>query len=274
VASIEPQLYAAENMRFRAKSPDSLDAWGCVVQAMPSVWSWVAEDNKRSEALLLRAVALDPNYSRANSLLAYTYAARAHLGLVEPTQTLASSLQLAERALAQDNDDPWSHLAAGYIHMLARRLKPAIEALSEAIDRNPSFAQAHMLMGSTYAYSGESEEGLRFTAAATRLSPRDPIQAANLSTIGTCHFVAGRFAEAVDHQRRAVQLRPAFGTAWRSLAASAGLVGDLELASSALATAVRLQPNLSLDWVEKFHPIAQPRHRGLYIEGLRRAGLG
>jgi len=273
VASIEPQLYAAENLRFRTKSPDSLDAWGFVVQAMPSVWSWVAEDNKKGELLLLRAVKLDPNYSRANSLLAYIYAARAHLGLSEPTEALASALAMAQGALAQDIDDPWSHLAAGYIHMVARRFKPAIEALNEAVDRNPSFAHAHMIMGSTYAYYGASEEGLHHTAVATRLSPRDPIQAANLSTIGTCHFVAGRFADAVDFQRRAVQLRLGFGTAWRSLAASAGLVGDLELASSALASAVKLQPNLSLDWVQKYHPIVQPQHRNLYIQGLRRAGL-
>jgi TolB-like protein/class 3 adenylate cyclase len=88
VASIEPQLYAAENLRFRTKSPESLDAWGLVVQAMPSVWSWVAEDNKRGEALLVRAVELDPNYSRASSLLAYIYAARAHLGLADQPSRL------------------------------------------------------------------------------------------------------------------------------------------------------------------------------------------
>ena len=174
VASIEPQLYAAENLRFRTKSPDSLDAWGYVVQAMPSVWSWVAEDNKKGELLLLKAIALDANYSRANSLLAYIYAARAHLGLADPTDTLASSLAMAERALEQDNDDPWSHLAIGYIHMVARRFKPAIEALSEALDRNPNFAQAHMIMGSTYAYNGASEEGLNHTAIATRTQSARP----------------------------------------------------------------------------------------------------
>ena len=272
VASIEPQLYVAENLRFRTKSPEHLDAWACVVRAMPSVWSWVAEDNKNGEALLLRALELDPNYPRANCLLAYIYGARAHLGLAEPTATLAKALALAQRALDLDIDDPWAHLAVGYIHMVARRFKPAIEALGEALDRNPNFSQAHMIIGSSYAYNGMSEEGLRHTATAARLSPRDPIQAANLSTTGTCHFVAGRFAEAVDFQRRAVQLRPGFGTAWRSLAASAGLVGDSEIAAWALASARSLHPDLSLDWVEKYHPLVQP-HRGRYIEGLRQAGL-
>src|SRR5262245_14293362 len=31
VAAIEPQLYAAENLRLQSKPPESLDAWGCVV---------------------------------------------------------------------------------------------------------------------------------------------------------------------------------------------------------------------------------------------------
>ena len=127
-------------------------------------------------------------------------------------------------------------------------------------------------MSSTYGYNGVPEKGLLHSSTAARLSPRDPIQATNLSSTGTCHFVAGRFAEAVDYQRRAVELRPGFGTAWRSLAASAGLVGDRELASAALSSALALQPGLTLDWVEKHHPIAQP-YRGQYIEGLRRAGL-
>ena len=61
-----------------------------------------------------------------------------------------------------------------------------------------------------------------------------PFQPANLSNIGTCHFMAGRYAEAVEFQRRAVQLRPHFGTAWRSLAAAAGMAGDIAQAASAL----------------------------------------
>ena len=273
VASIEPQLYAAENLRFQTKSPDSLDAWGCVVRAMPYVWTWVAEDNAKGEALLQRAIALDPGYARAHALLAWVYGARAHLGLVEPSMALASALDIGQQALQQDQDDPWAHLAVGYIHMVSRRFKPAIDELSEAVARNPSFAHAFMVMGSTYAYNGMSEEGLRNTATAARLSPRDPIQAANVSTTGTCHFVAERYEEAVDYQRRAVEMRPGFGTAWRSLAATAGLIGDGDLASAALARARALHPGLSLDWVEKYQPLVHRRHREPYIRGLERAGL-
>ena len=130
-----------------------------------------------------------------------------------------------------------------------------------------------MILGSAYAYAGRSDDGLRQLELATRLSPRDHVQAAVLSTIGLCHFMAGRFAEAASFEQRAVQLRPHFGTAWRTFAASAGLSGKLDLAAQALAEAKRLQPGLSIEWVEKYHPIVRPEDRATYIEGLRMAGL-
>ena len=108
---------------------------------------------------------------------------------------------------------------------------------------------------------------------AARLSPRDFIQAAIFSTMGICHFTAGRFEVAADLERRAIQLRPAFGTAWRTYAATAALAGDTATATMALEEARRLQPNLSIAWIEEHHPIVKPEKRALYISGLRIAGL-
>ena len=130
-----------------------------------------------------------------------------------------------------------------------------------------------MLMSGTYGYGGMPNEGMHHIEIAMRLSPRDSFQPANLSNIGTCHFMAGRYSEAVEFQRRAVQLRPHFGTAWRSLAASAGMAGDIAQAASALSSALQLQPNLTLDWIETYHPIVRQEDRARYAEGLRRAGL-
>ncbi len=273
VWALEPQLYAAELQRLQKRPTESLDAWGCVVRAMPYVWAWAAQDTEAGLNLLKRAIEIDPDYARASSLLGWSYAARAHLGLLDSNETLAKARALGQRCIDQDPDDPWAHLVLGYVHMVARRPEPAINSLKAALDLNPNFALAHMILGSTYGYAGMSEDGLRQVALAGRLSPRDSIQAANLSVAGTCHFIAGRIAEAVEYQHRAVQLKPNFGTAWRSLAAVAGLSGDMALAATALAEAKRMQPGLSLEWIERFHPIVRDRDRTLYAEGLRRAGL-
>ena len=90
---------------------------------------------------------------------------------------------------------------------------------------------------------------------------------------GLCHLIARRYDEAIVAERRAVQLRPDFGPAWRTLTAAAGLAGNLELARQGLAECKRLQPNVTIAWVEKYYPMVRTENRSRYIDGLRRAGL-
>jgi TolB-like protein/Tfp pilus assembly protein PilF len=273
VAAIEPQIYAAEGLRLRSKPPESLDAWGCVVRAMPYIWTWVIQDEETGINLLKRAIELDPDYARARSLLAWAFATRVVSGKLEFEPGISDGLALAQRAIDLDPDDPWAHFAAGYVYSFSRRLGPAVEELNEALQRNPNFAFAHIILGVAYGYAGLAEDGLRQLEIARRLSPRDQTQAANLSVEGLCHLVAGRYSEAVSAERRAVQMRPNFGTAWRTLTAAAGLAGDLETARQGLVECKRLQPNVSISWIEKYHPLMRAEDRARYIEGLRRAGL-
>ncbi len=156
----------------------------------------------------------------------------------------------------------------------ARRFKPAVEELHEAIACNPSFTHAHDILALAYCYAGRPDECIAELAIAKRLNPRDQHQnAIILSITGLHHLMAKSFGEAVEFERRAVRALPSLGTAWRTLAAAAGLAGDAEIAASALAEAKRVQPSLSLEWVEKYHPIVRAEDRTIYLEGLRKAGL-
>jgi len=274
VAAIEPQLYAAENLRLQSKPPESLDAWGCVVRAMPFIWTWVSQNDDTGLNLLNRAIELDPAYPRARSLLAWTFATRVLLGNMDFERGISEALMLAQRAIDLDPEDPWAHLAAGYVFTFSRRFGPAVEELNEALQRNPSFAFVRIIMAVAHGYAGLAEEGYRQLEIATRLSPRDHTQAASLSVEGLCHLVAYRYEDAVTAERRAVQLRPDFGPAWRTLTAAAGLAGDIELARKGLAECKRLQPNVSTAWIEKYHPLIRAEDRARYIDGLRRAGMG
>lgn len=274
IAEIEPRLFAAEHQRFQSRSSYNLDAWGFVMKAMPYVWTWGTEkDIEIAQMLLSKATDIDPDYPRANSLLAWTSAARVQLGWDDRADILQSAVVMAQRAIQHDPEDPWAHFAAGYVHMVGRSFDSAVAELNEAIDLNPSLAFAQTILGNAFGFGGLPEEGLHHLAIAERLSPRDFAQAGNLSSQGLCHFVAGRFNEAAALERRAIVLRPHFGTAWRTLAASAGKSGDLETASFALSEARRLHPNLSIAWVEKYHQIVHSKDRAIYIEGLHAAGL-
>lgn len=274
VAVIEPRIHLVEHERIRNRPDENLDAWGCVMRAMPGVWTWGSpEEMAASEALLEKAVRIEPAYPRANSLLAWIHAARIQLGWSDDRSRLAEALEMAEGAMRLDRDDPWAHLALGYVHMVSRTFDAAESELLEAIDLNPSFALAHVILGCTYGYGGLAEDGLHQLAIATRLSPRDFAGAANHATRGLCHLIAERYDQAIAEERRAVVLRPHFGTAWRTLAAAAGLAGDKTTAEMALTTALRLHPALNLEWIERYHPIVRPVDRERYARGLREAGL-
>ncbi len=274
IAAIEPRLYAAEHQRFQSRLPESLDAWGFVMQAMPYVWDWGStQEIEIAQALLKQAIDIDPEYPRANSLLAWSHAALVQLGWADASDALDIARAMAQHAIQRDSEDPWTHLAAGYVNMISRDFDEAVNELTEAIELNPSLAFAHVVLGATYGYGGVSEDGLHHCGLAARLSPRDFTQAVNFSVRGLCHFMAGRFAEAIEWERRAVELRPHFGSAWRTLAAGAGNAGKLEVASRALSEAKRLHPSLSVEWVEKYHPIVHEKDRLVYIEGLTAAGL-
>jgi tetratricopeptide (TPR) repeat protein len=108
---------------------------------------------------------------------------------------------------------------------------------------------------------------------ALRLSPRDFAAAGLYSAVGMCHLVAGRYGPAVEAERRAVALKPQFGSAWRTFAAAAGLADDLTAARHALTQALLFQPMLSLAWIEAHHPLADAGIRARYARGLAAAGL-
>jgi TolB-like protein len=135
IGAIEPRLYAAEHQRFQSRSPDSLDAWGFVMKAMPYVWDWGSEQEiETAQALLKRAIDIDPDYPRANSLLAWTHAARAQLGSADARNVLGAARAMAQRAIQRDSEDPWTHFAAGYVHMVLRSFDQAVKELTEAIE--------------------------------------------------------------------------------------------------------------------------------------------
>jgi len=129
-------------------------------------------------------------------LLAWGHAARAYLGRAEPTAELETALTMARRAIDQDGEDPWAHLAMGYVHMVSRRPQPAFSELKQTIELNSSFAFGHMILGSAYGYAGmvmrdctswRSPQGSAFATTFTRR--RYPPPACAISCPSASHRV-------------------------------------------------------------------------------------
>src|SRR6187397_2908085 len=107
VAAIEPQLYVAENFRAQRKAPDSMDAWDLVMRALSHYWRVTRQDHVVAQALLEKAIAIDPNYGQALGLLATSYMFTAHMGWADVTAAMPLAERAALEAIRADGEDPW-----------------------------------------------------------------------------------------------------------------------------------------------------------------------
>ena len=105
LATIEPELYAAEQFRSQSKPPESLSAWECVMRAMSLVGQSRGVANAEGEELCRRAIAIAPNYGQAHALLAFALERRPIWSgdtktiLLEASAAARRALDLDEREL-------------------------------------------------------------------------------------------------------------------------------------------------------------------------------
>ena len=177
VAAIEPQLYAAENFHAQRKAPDSMDAWDLVMRALSHYWRVTRQDNVVAQALLEKAVSIDPNYGQALGVLATSHTFSAHMGW----EDMARSAPIAERAalaaIRTDDEDPWAHNALGCVYLFSRRFDDSLAEFELALQLNPNFSLAQGYYGLSLSYNGRWQEADEAARRAIRLSPRDPFSA-------------------------------------------------------------------------------------------------
>jgi TolB-like protein len=177
VAAIEPQIYAAENFRARSKPPNSLDAWDLVMRALWHYWRVTRQDNVVAQALLEKAIAIDPNYGQALSVLATSHMSGVHLGWAELGSTAPIAERAALAAVEADSEDPWAHNALGSVYFSTRRLDDSLAEFELALQLNPNFSLAQGYYGLALSYCGRWQEAHEAAQRAIRLSPRDPSSA-------------------------------------------------------------------------------------------------
>jgi tetratricopeptide (TPR) repeat protein len=273
VAAIEPQLYAAENFRAQRKAPDSMDAWDLVMRGLSHYWRVTRQDNVVAQALLEKAIKIDPSYGQALGVLAASHTFGAHMGW----ETMAKAGPVAEpaalAAIHSDSEDPWAHLALASVYLFNRRFEDSLAEFELALRLNPNFSLARGYYGVALAYCGRWEEGDRHARHALRLSPRDPFAAIYCGVVSYCQFVGRNYEEAMRLSREAIRQRGDFVGALRVLTAAAGMAGETEVAKLALQDLRRTQPNISLAWIANEMPWKDGADREHYLQGLRGAGL-
>jgi TolB-like protein len=273
VAAIEPQIYAAENFRARRKPPNSMDAWDLVMRALSHYWRVTREDNIVAQALLEKAIAIDPNYGQALGVLATSHSFCAHMGWEDMATAVPIAERAAQAAVLADSEDPWAHHALAGVHLARRRFDDSLFEFELALRLNPNFSLAQGYYGLALSYCGRWEEGNAAVRRALRLSPRDPFSAIYYGIAAYAQFVGCNYEEAMRLSREGIRQRGDFVGALRVLTAAAGMAGQAEIAKLALRDLRRAQPNISLAWIANEMPWKDGAYCEHYLQGLRAAGL-
>lgn len=271
-ASIEPRLMAAEGLRTEARSTQDLHAWDLVARALSHFWKLTAAESETAVAILRQAVQRHPQHAPAHSMLAFALLLSNFMGWTPSGSDKEFAAALAHRAVELDESDPWAHLALGFLAFIERQTDEAVRHFRAALDLNHNFPAAAGFMAFAFAFDGQSKEALLWFEQALRMSPRDPFTGFFHGGSSAAHYMAGRYHEAVECARKAVQLRPGILGAHRCLCASLAQAGQIEEAKAAMSALRKLQPDLSVAWIRQSVPYtAEPMER--FLDGMRKAGL-
>ena len=246
VGAIEPSLRQAEVERVKRKRPENLNAYDLALRALPDVYAVMPAPVTKALVLLNQALTLEPNYATAHG-----YAAMCHHSLFLrggfKEENRAESIAHAQAAIAHGQDDSTAlTLAAFSMAMDAHDRGAALAAFEAALAISPSSALTYFLGAGSLAWAGEAERTIEWAQCGLRLSPFDPFKFIAYRGLAKAHFLRGRYDEAADAARKAIQFNPKFGSSYILLAAPLAKLGQHEEAKKCVMQLLEREPAFRL----------------------------
>ncbi len=236
-----------------------------------------ATEHAKAIAHLERAIELDPGYGRAYAALAHvywlTFAAgwQKSLGL---TQKEVMDLTVHYLRRAMKHPTPLAHSVALHVHYIRGEYEQGFAAAKKAIASGMADADSYDAMVKAYLYTGRPAEALEVLERGARLDPLNP--KSFIWRRGQVLYHLGRFEQAAEQFRLALEVGDDFTDTHMYLAAAYGQLGKADEAQAEIARIKNKQRAeawsysvLSVDsWAFKSEKI-----RRQFRVGLRKAGL-
>ena len=272
VTAIEPHLATTERQRARRKPTENLDAWECYQRGLWYMFGYAHTDHALH--YFHRAIELDPEFGSAYAGIAYTCALQILLGVSKDKEgDLKRGVSAAETALSIDQTDPFAHFAQGRISIFTGDHEKAIGAFKRAIALNPNYALAHFGLAHGLWHAGRPAEALAHHNEAIRLSPHDVILWAFLASKAIALIMVERYKEGISLSQEAQRNHDSTMFEYLGEVSGLGMLGKKKEAADALERLKKVQPNVSINFIEQSMPIADSDARDRFLQGLELAGL-
>lgn len=223
--------------------------------------------------LLEKAVALDPEYARAQAMLAFVYQDEyrwkynPHPDRPAP---LKSALTTARLAVRLDPADAYTHYALAKVLFFDKQLDRFEQEAAKALEFNPNFADAMADFGIRFANMGQIDRGVALTREAMRLNPFYP--GWYHFTFVTESYLRGDYERTIAETKK-INWPDSFWT-YAMLAVAYGQLDRKEDARGAVKELLRLYPNFPQDYRDRMLDDMNipPPIKARWLEGLTKAG--
>ena len=260
-----------------AVDPDARD----LVMRGYALWYRPRATGNNVEAMraFARAVEIDPSSLNARVGIAkilVSNVTQAWTGTA--TQDIARAEDLLRHVLGEDTGCALAHSTMGMVRRQQNRLDESRFEFETAIALDPNDTYAHIQLGWTLVFLGETDAAVERCEKALRLSPRDPQLWGYHLPLGWCHLLSREVAPPIDRVLRSRALNPRLWFIHFSVAAAMGLGDRIAEAKTALTEMLKLKPEASsIAGFRRLRPWGNVRYWDLFDEtagtGLRRTGF-
>jgi serine/threonine-protein kinase len=191
-----------------------------------------------------RAIQLDQNYALAHVGVAYAYVELGETGGMEPDQAYPRARESVNAALRIDNALGEAHVVLGTLKIVWEYdWEGADREFHRALELSPSNADAYDFYGRLCSALGRQEESIAMQRRAQELNPIE-----HRSDYANSLLRAGKYAEARDEAKRAVELDPLYDRLRATLGWALIREGHYDEGIPELEKAVTLTPS-STAWL-------------------------
>jgi adenylate cyclase len=257
----------------RGKGTKNVEAYLKLLQAEASLQTINRVGQAQTRRLAEEAIALDPGYARAYSMLAAAIGNEFALGVYErnPREAIERAMTLAQKGAQLDDSSEYGHTVLGVMALHNRDYEKAIAEEEQAVALAPNSVPAHYMLGYALCCAGRTEEAIPILKKAVAMSPIPPPRALGLLCIASRK--ARRYEDAVAVCRQSLQREPNNLLAHLTLAATFVEIEKMEEARAEITEVLRIDPRYTVELVPRTFPWKDQAEIDRLIDSLRKAGL-
>jgi adenylate cyclase len=274
LTAVQVKLTTGEVARVFEKGTKNLEAYLKVLQAREHKSGTLNKERvERAIQLLEEAIALDPEYAIAYSILCTAHFDLVGIGASEsPRESLQRAVELGKKAIALDESNSSVHAYLTFPYIYIREFDKAISEAEKAISLSPNSATAYWALGFALSYAGRPQEAVPMLQKSLRLSPI-PVHSQVLGFLAISYSELGQYEEAIATYKKVLQIYgPDHLMAHLGLAVTYALMDREKEARTEGAEVLRIDPKFSLERFIKGLPYDQSR-KDRMADALRKAGL-